>query len=168
MIDWLKINASYGDTTVHEAGVLVFGNLLEGYQRVAARSPCRASISLMRRGWARRQTACVSASRLRSTRTHPVRTSARCSWSRPRSRAKCSVDGSIVGAEQAVSLTEALRAVTSHAAGQIGMADGLGTLEAGKLADLTILEKDPYTVDRDALMAINVSQTWVGGRKMFG
>ncbi len=47
VIDWLKINASYGNTTVHEAGVLVFGDLLEGYERVAARSPCRASISLM-------------------------------------------------------------------------------------------------------------------------
>ena len=47
VIDWLKINASYGNTSVHEAGVLVFGNLLEGYERVAANSPCRASISLM-------------------------------------------------------------------------------------------------------------------------
>ena len=42
---------------------------------------------------------------------------------------KCSVDGSVVGPEQAVSLTDALRAVTVHAAGQIGMADQLGTLE---------------------------------------
>jgi predicted amidohydrolase YtcJ len=61
-----------------------------------------------------------------------------------------------------------LRAVTSHAAGQVGLSDQLGTLETGKLADLTILEKDPYAVDPDALMGINVSQTWVGGRKMFG
>ena len=67
-----------------------------------------------------------------------------------------------------MSLTDALRAVTIHAAGQIGMADQLGTLEAGKLADLTILEKDPNAVDPDALMNIKVSQTWVGGRKMFG
>ena len=42
---------------------------------------------------------------------------------------KCSVDGSVVGPEQAVSLTDALRAVTIHAAGQIGMVDQLGTLE---------------------------------------
>ena len=28
VVDWLKINASYGNTCVHEAGVLVFGNLL--------------------------------------------------------------------------------------------------------------------------------------------
>jgi predicted amidohydrolase YtcJ len=81
---------------------------------------------------------------------------------------KCSVDSSVVGPEQAVSLTEALPAVTVHAAGQIGMADQLGTLESGKLADLTILEKDPYAVDPDALMDIAVSETWVGGRKMFG
>jgi predicted amidohydrolase YtcJ len=81
---------------------------------------------------------------------------------------KCSVDGSTVGAEQAVSLTDALLAVTSHAAGQIGLGDQLGTLEEGKLADFTILEKNPYAVDPDALMAIKVSQTWVGGRKMFG
>jgi hypothetical protein len=58
-------------------------------------------------------------------------------------------------------------AATSTAAGRIGMAGQLGTLESGKLADLTILEKDPYAVDPDALMNINVSQTWVGGRKMF-
>ena len=42
------------------------------------------------------------------------------------------------------------RAVTIHAAGQIGMANQLGTLESGKLADLTILEQDPYEVDPDA------------------
>ena len=47
VLDWLKRNAAAGNTTVHEAGVLVFGNLLEGYERVAAHSPCRASISLM-------------------------------------------------------------------------------------------------------------------------
>lgn len=67
-----------------------------------------------------------------------------------------------------VSLTEALRAVTLYAAGQIGMADRLGTLQVGKFADLTILEKDPYRVDPDALTGIKVSQTWVGGRKMHG
>jgi hypothetical protein len=60
---------------------------------------------------------------------------------------KCSVDGSVVGPEQAVSLTEALRAVTIDAAGQIGMGDQLGALASGKLADLTILEADPYKVD---------------------
>ena len=48
------------------------------------------------------------------------------------------------------------------------MADQLGTLESGKLADLTILEQDPYKVDPDALMSIKVSETWVGGQKKYG
>ena len=81
---------------------------------------------------------------------------------------KCGIDGSIVGPEQAVSLTDALKAVTIHAAGQIGMADDLGSLESGKLADLAILEKDSFTVDPEAIMEIKASETWVGGKKMFG
>ena len=36
------------------------------------------------------------------------------------------------------------------------------------VADLTILEKDPYKVDPDALMNIKVSETWVGGQKRYG
>ena len=81
---------------------------------------------------------------------------------------KCSVDGSIVGADQAVSLTKALKAVTVYAAGQIGMHDRLGSLEPGKEADLTILEADPYKIDPGSIMDIKVSETWVAGKKMHG
>lgn len=81
---------------------------------------------------------------------------------------KCSVDGSIIGPDQAISLDDALKAVTIHAAGQIGQADRLGTLERGKEADLTILESNPYTVDPGAIMNIKVSQTWVSGVAKFG
>ncbi len=80
---------------------------------------------------------------------------------------RCSVDGSVVGPEQAVSLDEALRAVTINAAGQIGQRDRLGTLERGKEADLTILESNPYSVDPDRIMAIKVSETWVSGVRKF-
>jgi hypothetical protein len=31
-----------------------------------------------------------------------------------------------------------------------------------------ILDKDPCEVDPDAIMSVNVSETWVGGRKMHG
>jgi predicted amidohydrolase YtcJ len=81
---------------------------------------------------------------------------------------KCSVDGSIVGPEQAISLDDALKAVTIHAAGQIGQAHRLGTLERGKEADLTILERNPYSVDPNTIMDIKVSQTWVSGVAKFG
>jgi predicted amidohydrolase YtcJ len=325
VIDWLKINASVGNTAIHEAGVLVFGNLLQGYERVAAQSPCRASISLMfdsmkeaapykKLGQGARATQIpdtllsIYAMKIvgdgsnqtkSAAQTVPYLTGAEmgktnysgeemkamvaavkadgwpvsihangdaaldnaldaieavyganptsgtnriehCTITRPEQiermaklgvqpsflmnhvyfygaayrdllfgpeRAsrmdpaadcvklglpftlhtdapcsnigtlqliqtavtrKCSVDGSVVGAEQAVSLTEAIKAVTVYAAGQIGMHDRLGTLEAGKEADLTILEDDPYKVDPDNIMDVKVSETWVGGRKMHG
>ena len=81
---------------------------------------------------------------------------------------KCSVDGSVIGPEQAISLDDALKAVTIHAAGQIGQANRIGTLERGKEADLTILESNPYSVDPNAIMDIKVSQTWVSGVAKFG
>lgn len=81
---------------------------------------------------------------------------------------RCLFDNSVIGKNQAVSLTDALKAVTVHAAGQIGMHDRLGSLERGKEADLTILESDPYKVDPEAIAEIKVSETWVAGKKAFG
>ncbi len=81
---------------------------------------------------------------------------------------RCVVDNSIVGPDQAIAVEEAIRAVTSAAAAQIGQGDRIGTLEAGKEADLTILEKDPFKVAPDEIMGIKVSETWVGGEKIFG
>jgi len=324
-IDWLKRNAAAGNTTVHEAGVLVFGNILEGYERVATQSPCRASISLMFEsmdkaepykayGYGARATQVPNsllslyAIKIVGDGSNQTKTAAQtvpylhasekgrpnfdaaelkrmaaevkaagwpvsihcngdatldialdaieaayganpptgvnriehCTMARPDQIARmvrlgvqpsflinhvyyygaayrddlfgperaermdaaadfikagspftlhtdapcsnigtlqniqtavtrrCHVDGSVVGAAQAISLTDALKAVTIHAAGQIGMAERIGSLEGGKEADLTILESDPYKVDPDAIMDIKISETWVAGRKMHG
>lgn len=77
---------------------------------------------------------------------------------------KCVVDGSVVGPEQAITLDQALRAVTIDAARQIGQGDRIGSLEKGKEADLVLLESDPYGTDPDKLGAIKVSETWVAGK----
>ena len=81
---------------------------------------------------------------------------------------RCAIDGSVLGSDLRITVEEALRAVTATAARHLGLAETLGTLEAGKEADLTILEADPYTVDPDAISAIAVSQTWVAGQRMHG
>lgn len=65
-------------------------------------------------------------------------------------------------------LAKLSRAITANAARQIGLADMIGTLEAGKEADLTILESDPYKTDPSKIMAIKVSETWVAGAKVSG
>ena len=80
---------------------------------------------------------------------------------------RCIIDKSIVGPDQAVSLDDAIRAVTIHAARQLGQGDRLGSLEKGKDADFTILESDPYSVAPDAIADIKVSETWVAGDRKF-
>lgn len=80
----------------------------------------------------------------------------------------CEIDNSVIGPDQAVSAQRALEAVTIDAARQVGQADRLGSLEEGKLADFTILEANPLTVDPTTISAIKVSETWVGGAKKFG
>ena len=76
-------------------------------------------------------------------------------------------DNSVVGPDQAVSLDDAIRAVTIDAARQLGQGDRLGSLEKGKEADFTILESDPYKVNPDAIADIKVSETWVAGERKF-
>ncbi len=80
---------------------------------------------------------------------------------------RCIIDNSVVGVDQAVSLDDAIRAVTINAARQLGQGDRLGSLEKGKEADFTILESDPYKVSPDAIADIKVSETWVGGDRKF-
>lgn len=81
---------------------------------------------------------------------------------------RCMTDNSVIGAALAISVDEALRGITFHAALQIGLGDMIGTLETGKQADLVILEADPYTTAADKLSAIKVSETWLAGEKKFG
>jgi hypothetical protein len=80
---------------------------------------------------------------------------------------RCIIDNSVVGADQAVSLDDAIRAVTINAAHQLGQGDRLGSLGKGKEADFTILESDPYKVSPDAIAGIKVSETWVAGERKF-
>jgi predicted amidohydrolase YtcJ len=48
VMSWLAINAKAGNTLVHEPGVLVVGNILEGYEAIGkAATPARTSIALM-------------------------------------------------------------------------------------------------------------------------
>lgn len=81
---------------------------------------------------------------------------------------RCTIDGSVLGADLRLTVDQAMRAVTVSAARHIGLADSIGTLEAGKQADLTILASDPYTCDPEKISDIAVSETWVAGAKKFG
>lgn len=73
----------------------------------------------------------------------------------------------VLGADQIVSVYDALKAVTIDAAWQIHADDRLGSLTPGKFADFTILSDDPQAIPAEEIDNIIVEQTWVGGKPTF-
>ncbi len=66
-----------------------------------------------------------------------------------------------------MTVEEAIRAITIDAAWQLRMDDKVGSIEAGKLADLVILEKSPFDVEPIALKDIKVLATMMDGKYTF-
>ena len=66
-----------------------------------------------------------------------------------------------------ITAAEALRAYTLGSAAAAGRIHELGTLAPGKLADLTVLARNPLTCDPEDIPAIEVQATYVGGRKVY-
>jgi predicted amidohydrolase YtcJ len=69
--------------------------------------------------------------------------------------------------EQRLSLTEALHGFTSGAAYAAGTEDRLGRLSPGFLADLIVLDTDPFQCDPHDLQFILPTRTMVGGEWVF-
>jgi len=66
--------------------------------------------------------------------------------------------------EQRLSVEEALRMYTLDAAYCSGEEKVKGSIEEGKLADLTVLSEDPMLVSPDEIKSINVEMTIVNGK----
>lgn len=69
--------------------------------------------------------------------------------------------------EERITLAEALRAYTAGSAVAAQRADDLGTLEPGKLADIVVLEPNPFTLAPEDLQQARVQATYVGGEKVY-
>jgi predicted amidohydrolase YtcJ len=72
----------------------------------------------------------------------------------------------VLGPTQAVSVDDAIRAVTIDAAYQIFADNLMGSLEVGKQADLVILEKNPRNTPPSEIRNIKVHQTWIDGKRV--
>jgi predicted amidohydrolase YtcJ len=80
---------------------------------------------------------------------------------------RTTISGTVHGLNQKLTLDQALRAVTVNGARQLFVGDRLGSLEAGKVADLVELSADPYAVDPATLATeVTVRGTWVGGHRI--
>ena len=72
--------------------------------------------------------------------------------------------GEVIEPEQSVSVDEAIRMHTVHAAEAMGLADTRGSLENGKYADFLVLDRNPFTVAAaDDLLDVAVDQVWTNG-----
>jgi predicted amidohydrolase YtcJ len=75
--------------------------------------------------------------------------------------------GTVWGPKQRVSVEEALKVGTLHGAYASFEEHSKGSIEAGKLADLVVLEKDPRKVDPSTIVNIKIERTMVGGRWVY-
>ncbi|MFM8635220.1 MAG: amidohydrolase [Planctomycetia bacterium] len=80
---------------------------------------------------------------------------------------RLSGSGKVVGPDERVGPYDALRAVTSTAAYQLKEEKAKGTLGAGKLADLVILDKNPLKVEPTTIKDIAVVETIKEGRTVY-
>lgn len=79
-----------------------------------------------------------------------------------------SLSGEPVGAEQAISIKEALRLYGPGAAWVDLQEAEAGSIEPGKRADFVVLERDPRKVESTEISSIRVLATLIGGEPVFG
>ena len=77
------------------------------------------------------------------------------------------MSGNVYGADEALTVMEALRGYTLYGAYLTFEDDKKGSLEPGKLADMIVLDQDILTIDPNQIMDIKVEQTWLGGKLVY-
>jgi predicted amidohydrolase YtcJ len=76
-------------------------------------------------------------------------------------------DGTVFYPDQRMSRVEALKSYTVNNAYAAFEEKLRGTLEVGKLADITVLSRDIMTIPEDEILATDVVYTIVGGKFAF-
>lgn len=74
--------------------------------------------------------------------------------------------GLVIGPNEGISVDAALHAYTAEAARACHWENSLGSLTAGKLADLIVLAEDPRTVDVAQIGAIEILATFINGTQI--
>ena len=77
------------------------------------------------------------------------------------------MSGRVFGADEAISIEEAIAGYTIKGAYLSFEEDIKGSLEPGKLADMVVLSDDILTIDPEEIMDIEIEQTYVGGELVY-
>jgi predicted amidohydrolase YtcJ len=76
-------------------------------------------------------------------------------------------DGKTWGANQKISLDEAIRVNTLNGAYSSREENIKGSITAGKLADYVVLAEDPHSIPVDKIKDVKIVRTVVGGRTVY-
>ena len=72
----------------------------------------------------------------------------------------------VLNASERIDLATAIAMYTQNAAWLTGREDEIGSFAPGKLADLIVLDRNPFEIPASELSEVRVTATWVGGRKV--
>ena len=81
---------------------------------------------------------------------------------------RCTPEGTLIGAEERVTVEEALALFTRSAAWACGMESDVGSIGCGRRADLVVLEADPTRMPTTQIPQIPVRLTMVDGTIQWG
>jgi hypothetical protein len=73
----------------------------------------------------------------------------------------------VLAPNERISVERAIRAMTIEPAWQLQSDHEVGSLEAGKFADMVILDQDPRRVEPDKIKDIRVLETWMDGKRVY-
>jgi predicted amidohydrolase YtcJ len=73
----------------------------------------------------------------------------------------------VLGPEEAIDRVTALKMVTTWGSEYMLAEDTIGTLEAGKLADFAVLDRDFFAIPVDQIPDVQVKMTGLGGRIVY-
>jgi hypothetical protein len=76
-------------------------------------------------------------------------------------------DGTVWGANQRITVDEALRVYTINGAHATFEENDKGSITEGKLADFVVLADDPHTISPEKIKDIKIEQTFTGGKSVY-
>lgn len=77
------------------------------------------------------------------------------------------INGTVIGPDQTLTVEEAVRAHTIDAAYALFAEDRIGSIEPGKHADLTVIDGDLFASPPDAIPSLPIWMTMIGGKTVF-
>ena len=81
---------------------------------------------------------------------------------------RLSRSGQVIGKEERISAYQALKAITLDGAWMYREESSKGSISAGKLADLVVLDGNPLTLDPMVIKDIGVVATYKEGKRVYG